>query len=139
VIAARGVGGGSWATTSLWGATAHDGSAEHSWLAETNLELGPRNAVFGRLEAVRKTAADLVVPNADPDAEYPIAAAVLGYVREVATIPGLTIGLGGRGSVNFIPRSLEPTYGTRHPAGIDIFLRIRPRLAPTEASHEHMH
>jgi hypothetical protein len=137
VIVAPGMAGGSWATTFVWGANAHDGTSAHSLLAETNLELGPRNAVFARIETVRKTAAELVVPNADPDTEYPIAAAALGYVREIATLPGLTLGLGGRASVNVITRSLEPTYGTRHPAGIDVFLRLRPRLAPAEASHQH--
>jgi hypothetical protein len=37
-----------------------------------------------------------------------------------------TIGLGAAGTLNFVPAPLEPYYGSRHPAGTFIFLRLRP-------------
>jgi hypothetical protein len=123
----RGWRGGEWATLLMWGANAHGGRTENSAVFESNLEIGRHNTVFGRYEYVRKSAEDLVVAGAPPDQEYDINSLVAGYIREVASIPGGTIGLGFRGSVNVIPRNLEPTYGTRTPSGFAVYLRVRPK------------
>lgn len=124
----RGIGGRAWDNTLLWGANENAGRAENSVLAESNLELGPKDAVFGRAEYVRKSAQDLVLgPTVPPDQQFDIRSLVGGYMREIASIRGGTIGLGGRASVNFIPSTLQPYYGTRTPAGIDIYVRIRPK------------
>jgi hypothetical protein len=123
----RGIGRGAWESTLLWGANAHGDRVEHSALVESNLEIGLKNAVFARAEYVRKSAADLVLPNVDPERQFDVRSLVAGYVREVASIPGGTIGIGGRASVNFVPAALEPFYGTRHPAGFDVYVRVRPK------------
>jgi hypothetical protein len=123
----RGWRGGEWATLVLWGANAHGGEAEHSAVAESNLEVGRRNTVFARYEYVRKSAEDLVVPGAPPEQQYDINSVVAGYIREVRSIRGGTIGVGVRASLNFIPGSLEPTYGTRTPGGFAVYLRVRPK------------
>ena len=123
----RGIGDGSWASTLSWGANAHAGTTENSLIAETNLEIGRKNAVFARSEYVRKSAEDLVLPAFAPDRQFDLYSLVGGYVREVVSIPGGSIGIGGRVSVNFIPRALEPYYGTRAPAGLDVYVRIRPK------------
>src|SRR6266513_4109871 len=39
---------------------------------------------------------------------------------------GLAAGLGVRGSVNFVPSSLNAVYGSRTPAGVAIYLRLQP-------------
>ena len=122
----RGWRGGEWATLVMWGANAHGGEAEHSAVAESNLEVGRRNTLFARYEYVRKSAEDLVVPGADHHETYDINSVVAGYIREIASIRGGTIGAGFRASLNFIPRSLEPTYGTRMPGGFAVYVRIRP-------------
>jgi hypothetical protein len=36
--------------------------------------------------------------------------------------------LGVRGSLNFVPEGLEATYGTRTPAGVALYARLRPAL-----------
>jgi hypothetical protein len=113
----------------MWGANDHGGHPENSVVLESNLEIGPRNSVFGRYEYVTKSAEELVVPAAPPEQEYNINSIVLGYLREVASIPGGTVGLGFRGAVNFIPRALEPIYGTRTPAGFAVYARVRPKRA----------
>jgi hypothetical protein len=124
----RGWRGGEWASLLMWGANEHAGGhAQNSAIAESNLELGRRNTVFGRFEYVRKSAEDLVVASASPDQEYDINSVVAGYIREIASIPGGTLGVGIRGSLNFIPRSLEATYGTRTPSGFAVFVRVRPK------------
>lgn len=123
----RGIAGGSWASSLIWGANRISGVTENSVVAETNLEIGAKNAVFGRAEYVRKSAEDLVLPGLPPEQQFDVGSLVGGYVREVMTIGGGTIGVGGRVSVNFVPPSLQPYYGTRTPAGIAVYLRVRPR------------
>jgi hypothetical protein len=123
----RGIAGGSWSSMLMWGANEHGGLAENSVLAETNLEIGENNAVFARGEYVRKSAEDLVLPSIAADRQFDINSLVLGYVREVASIPGGSIGIGARASVNVIPRDLQPFYGTRTPSGIDVYVRVRPK------------
>ena len=63
-----------------------------------------------------------------PEAVYDVSGIVLGYVREVAEYRGAGLGLGVRGSLNFLPEALEPIYGTRTPGGVAIYARIRPSL-----------
>jgi hypothetical protein len=123
----RGWRGGEWATLVMWGANAHGGETEPSAVMESNLELGPRNTVFARYEYVRKGAEDLVIPDAPPEQQYNINSVVAGYIREVGSIWGGTIGVGFRASLNFIPASLEPTYGTTTPGGFAVYLRVRPK------------
>jgi hypothetical protein len=77
---------------------------------------------------VQKSAEELVVPGADPGAHFNVSALVLGYVREVVQYGGASLGLGVRGSVDFVPGGLEATYGTRTPAGIVLYARLRPTL-----------
>jgi hypothetical protein len=61
-----------------------------------------------------------------PDREFNIGSVVIGYVREIASLSALTIGLGVHGSVGLIGADLEPVYGTRTPAGLAVFIRVRP-------------
>ena len=130
----RGIGGGAWSSMLLWGANAHGGLAQNSVTAETNLEIGQRNAVFGRAEYVRKSADDLVLPGADPDRQFDVGSLAGGYMREIASIPGGTIGVGGRVSVNFVPSELESYYGSRTPAGVSVYVRVRPKRMTSEAA-----
>lgn len=134
--AGRGIAGGSWGSTVLWSANDHDGRAEPSALAETNLEIGARNAVFGRIEYVRKSAQDLVAVTLPPGQQLDIRSLVAGYVREIVSIRGGSIGVGGRASVDFIPVALEPYYGTRTPAGFSVYVRVRPKRMESGAMDE---
>ena len=97
-------------------------------LLETNAQLDDRNSIFGRAEWVQKNAEELVVPGADPEAHFDVSGLVLGYMREVVQYGGASLGLGLRGSVDFVPEGLRGTYGTRTPAGVAIYLRLRPTV-----------
>lgn len=133
----RGLRGGAWESTLLWGANAHAGGhAEHSVVAESNLEIGTKNTVFARAEYVRKSAQDLVLPGIDAEREFDVHSLVGGYVREVGSIPGGTIGVGGRASVNFVPAAVGQFYGTRTPSGISVYVRVRPKLMASHAAME---
>jgi hypothetical protein len=121
--------GGDWSSALVYGANKHTGGEwESSFTAESNLDLDLRNSVFGRLEYVRKTAEDLAVAGTLPSAEFDIGSLVLGYVRELGSLGRTTIGVGATGTLGFIPADLKPTYGTRTPTGLAVYLRIRPKV-----------
>jgi hypothetical protein len=125
---------GDWSSALVYGANRHTGPGQpahgfaHSLLVESNLQLDDANSLFGRAEWVQKSAEELVVPGLDPDTRFDVAAIVLGYVREVGRYGGASLGLGVRGSLNLLPRDLEATYGTRTPAGLALYARLRPAL-----------
>jgi hypothetical protein len=140
----RGPGGGRWASTFIWGMNLHHhGAASHelihggpgasphhhssSLLAESNLEVGRLSTVFARIERVKKNGEELGFSGGDLTVLYDIRSIVGGVTRRVASVGSAEFALGARGSVNFIPRSLLATYGTRTPSGFAVFLRLRPR------------
>ncbi len=147
---------GEWSSALIYGANQERGgnaggssALSNSVLAETNVDLDGTNTVFGRAEFVQKSAADLAVDAAEqpgiaafasttPDTRFNVGSLVLGYVREIGRFTGGSIGLGVRGSVNVIPSTLEPAYGTRTPAGFSIFVRFRPNRMAMGA-HGGMH
>ena len=136
---------GALASALIYGANQHRSPGappeawEHSVVLESNLRLDDRNSVFGRGTFVQKSPEDLAV--LDPaDSRFNLATLMLGYIREVAKFGGAELGIGARGEIGLIPASLLPTYGTRHPAGIALFGRIRPRLTrPEPAMDPGMH
>jgi hypothetical protein len=77
---------------------------------------------------VQKSADELVIPGAAPNEQFNVAGLVLGYVREVIQYGGASLGVGVRGSLDFVPEGLEATYGTRTPAGIALYARVRPTV-----------
>jgi hypothetical protein len=135
IHAGRGIGGGQWATTLLWGANDSHDLVQHSALLETNLGIGARNAIFGRLEQVTKSASDLAIDNVPDHSEYVVRSAVLGYAREALHLGGLELGVGVRGAINFVPAALEAAYGTCSPKGAAIYLRLRARRATLHDGH----
>jgi hypothetical protein len=132
--------GGEWASALVYGGNRHvrpsgaePGGWEHSLVVESNLQLDRSNSIFGRVEYVRKGAEDLAVETGGRDQEFDIGSLVLGYVRELAAFHGATFGVGARGALNLVPRTLEGVYGSRTPVGLAVFLRVRP--APLERAH----
>ena len=126
---------GQWAAAFVWGANAVSGAAlSNSLLVESEAVLKKRSTVFGRAEWVQKSADDLVldVPLASfsPDRRFGVSTLSLGYVGEIKRWSGATLGVGGMGTVNFIPEVLEPAYGSRAPLGLWVFVRLRPVHGP---------
>jgi hypothetical protein len=123
-----------WASAVVYGANKHvepggaAGPWQHSVMAESNLQLDRANSVFGRVEYVRKSGDELVLPAPLDAEEFDIGNLSLGYIREFASYQGATMGIGARGAINLIPRSLENVYGSRTPTGWTVFLRVRPGL-----------
>jgi hypothetical protein len=126
--------GGDGAAALVYGANKHTApdqpsqGFEHSILLETNVQLDARNSVFGRVEWVQKSAEELVVPAADPEARFNVSGLVVGYVREVVQYGGASLGVGVRGSLDIVPAGLKASYGTRTPGGLAVYLRLRPAV-----------
>jgi len=119
---------GTWSSALIYGANDEigPGPLASSVVLESTLDLDGTNAFFGRAEYVRKSAAGLVIPSVPPTTEYDVGALALGYLRTVGTVAGLAAGVGVRGSVNFVPSSLNAVYGSRTPAGAAIYFRLQP-------------
>ena len=123
-----GTGGRTWSSALIYGANAQIGTGRlsSSVLVESTLDMDGTNSLFGRVEYVRKSAEELVISSVPPTTQYNVGALALGYVRMVGTVAGLAAGVGVRGSVNFVPASLDAVYGSRTPAGVAIYVRLQP-------------
>jgi hypothetical protein len=143
---------GQLATTLIWGANRRSGKTTHSALAEAEAIVDRGNTVFARVELVQKTAEELVLPTGPggftPDSTFNVVALSLGYIHEVGRTSWGTVGVGLQGSLNVVPTSLDPMYGSRTPVGGMVFLRIRPiharhdmgtTMTPMPGMHEHSH
>jgi hypothetical protein len=123
---------GQLATSLIWGANKSHGEITHSFLAEFEALTDRHNTFFGRAESVQKSGDELVIGALESEL-FHVRSLQLGYVREIARSHWATIGLGGSGTINFVPAALSPTYGSRTPKGLFVFLRLRPSFAPRMA------
>lgn len=114
---------GIWASTAAWGRNAESDHATNALLLETNLTLDDRDAWYGRFEIVDKTAHDLDVPG---DETFTVSKLQGGYTRYLPAWWGLKPGFGVSASAGFVPRPLEPVYGSRVNLGFGVFATLRP-------------
>lgn len=119
---------GTWSSALIFGANDPIGAAGRSGsvLLESALDWGGRRSVFVRIEYVRKSAEELVIPSVPARTPYDVVALAAGYVQGFGRVAGLSVGAGVRGSVNFVPTDLQGIYGSRAPAGVAVYLRVRP-------------
>jgi hypothetical protein len=120
---------GQIAVSAVWGANKHgDDRPTHSALLEGEAIIDARNTIFARTEVVQKSSEELGIAGADQT--FNVAAASLGYIREIVPLSGGTVGLGARVTINFVPGDLSAAYGSTNPTGALVFLRVRPKFAP---------
>jgi hypothetical protein len=118
---------GEWSSSLIYGANAVSGATlANSALIETDVSLDGVNTFFGRAEVVQKSAQDLAVADQSESRRYDVSALTLGYSREIMRARGLTLGASILGTLNMVPEGLAAAYGTRHPKGYAVFLRLRP-------------
>jgi hypothetical protein len=123
-----------WATTLAWGRNEELGHGSNALLIETNLTWQERDTLFGRFEAVSKTAHDLAV--AESDEAFPVAKLQGGYTRYFKTWNGLKAGVGISVSAGFVPEGLKRAYGSRVNGGFGVFATLRPAAMLMHAGHE---
>ena len=130
---------GQWSAALIYGRNTHPGDrASAAVLAEAEAIVDASNTVFARAELVQKTGEELALASVDPERQFNVGMLGIGYVRELLEpYHGATLGLGVRGNVGLVPRALETTYGSRNPAGVMIFLRLRPKHLGPGSSMEH--
>jgi hypothetical protein len=142
VLNSRKFTNGQWATSLVWGANdvSHEGWSNTA-LLESEVILDTHNTIFGRTEYARKSAEELVLPTFPAARKFDLGNLSLGYIRDFAQMFGATAGIGVMGTVNRVPGSLAPFYGSRSPLGGLVFFRIRPAYkvsAPMGGMHMHM-
>ncbi|MFI5233054.1 MAG: hypothetical protein ACHQSE_11160 [Gemmatimonadales bacterium] len=123
---------GEWSSSLIWGGNGRDGeSMSNSVLAETEFSRDWRNSFIARAEYVEKSAAELVadVPpfGFSPARRFDVSEISLGYVRELVSWSRGTFGAGALGTLNIVPPALRAAYGSSTPAGVVLFVRVRPR------------
>lgn len=128
---------GQVATSFVYGANIHHGELSNSFLLESEAVLNGRSTLFGRAEAIAKSAGDLVLNvaphNIPADRVFNVGAVSAGYIHELLPMGRATIGIGAMGTVNFVPGELENAYGSRNPLGFAVFGRLRPSFAKKAA------
>jgi hypothetical protein len=133
---------GQWSSSLIWGGNGRDGaSLSNSVLAESEVSPDGRNSFIVRAEYVEKSASELVVDlapfNFAPDRRFDVSELSLGYVRELAMWKSGTLGAGVLGTMNIVPGALRAAYGSATPAGVIVFVRVRPRRTAM-AGMDHM-
>ena len=122
-----------WATTLAWGRNEESGHGSNALLLETSRTWQDRDTVFGRFEAVGKTARDLAV--AESDETFTVAKLQGGYTRYLSAWKGLKPGVGVSVSAAFVPEGLKRAYGSRVNGGFSVFLTLRPAAMMMHEGH----
>ena len=118
---------GGWSTSFVWAANVPTDTRRvlNTALIETNIELDARNAIFGRAEYVTRTAEELALVGSI-SSEIEVGSLSVGYVRRVGRLREVGAWLGARGHVDIVPEQLRLFYGSRTPAGVLVYLGVRP-------------
>jgi hypothetical protein len=113
-----------WQTTLAWGQNRNDpGRRLDAWLLESALFLADAHTVFARLERVEKD--ELFQPGQPlADRSFAVGKLALGYTYDVLRLPRLRGGIGAAGTLSFVPKALEPAYGSTPRSGL-IFVRVK--------------
>ena len=121
---------GAWSSAVVWGAKRHEPGLRHpttrfthSVTAETSVEIGRRNTLFARAEYVQKDMEELFLPH-EREQVHEVKTVAAGYVLDVVRSRPATLGIGVRGSMNFIPDALAVFYGGPRPLGAAVFARL---------------
>jgi hypothetical protein len=120
--------GGFFAATAVAGRNSTPGGPEWGNLLEWTWKFAGKNSLYGRLESVDRDLYELTQkrqrPEGVPRQRTLVQAATLGFVRDIAWIPGVETGLGGDVTVYSFSSRLDPVYGSR-PVSVHGFARAR--------------
>jgi hypothetical protein len=120
----------TWAATFAWGTNIEADQTTHAFIAEGNLMLQEKNAVFARAEINGKTGHDLVLsssPTSPLQAEvFTLGKLAVGYSHSFGPVLGFTPGIGASASLSLMPTGLQPYYGTTTAPGFAVIMSLRP-------------
>jgi hypothetical protein len=119
--------GGNWASTAAWGRNIEEAApTTDSVQVETDADIQGPLVLSGRLSRDVKTASELVITTLPEDDTFALYTADLGVTAMLPIGDHVDAGLGVRGTASLIPATLEPTYGTRTPTGVYVYVQVRP-------------
>jgi hypothetical protein len=128
----RPIHNGNWASSLIWGRTKSltDDSIFNSYAFESTLRFRNRNHIWTRIEDVERSNELLLGEQPLPPnfQEHPVGrvqAYTFGYDRDFDLVPHLATAIGAQVTTYGVGESLKAVYGS-HPAGVAIFLRVRP-------------
>jgi hypothetical protein len=114
-------GGSNWQSTLAWGHNAKDpGDRTNAVLLESTLRTG-RHTFFGRGETAQKD--ELFESGAHAHEAFDVGKVSVGYICDVVRSGHLALGVGGLGSLHFVPAEIEHDYGRRTPRSFMLFVR----------------
>ncbi|PYQ45605.1 MAG: hypothetical protein DMF77_03745 [Acidobacteria bacterium] len=114
-------GGSNWQSTLAWGHNAKDpGGNTNAVLLESTLRTD-RHTFFGRGETARKD--ELFESGAHAHEVFDVEKVSVGYIFDVVRSGHLALGVGGLGSLHFVPAKIEHEYGSRRPRSFMLFVR----------------
>jgi hypothetical protein len=114
-------GGSNWQTTLAWGRNVKEpGGATSAILFESTLRTGP-HTFFGRGETARKD--ELFASGVHAHDAFDVGKVSLGYIFDLVRSGHVALGLGGLGSLHFVPAAIEREYGGRRPRSFMLFVR----------------
>jgi hypothetical protein len=123
---------GNWTSSLIWGHTKslEDKSVFDSYAFESTVRFLTRNHAWTRIENAERSNELLLGENALPPnfQEMPIGrvqAYSLGYDRDFDIVPHVATAIGAQVTFYSVGENLKTVYGP-HPAGVALFLRIRP-------------
>ncbi len=114
---------GNWQTTLAWGRNYnHPGNTLDAFLLESAASWY-QHTVFARIENVEKD--ELFLPPSPLAGQvFGVSSFSLGYVYDIPLVDHLALGLGAMGTVDAIPATIEPAYGTS-PVSYMLFTRLK--------------
>ncbi|HEX8654510.1 MAG TPA: hypothetical protein VF693_04730 [Allosphingosinicella sp.] len=113
---------GWWSTTFAWGRRAQDHGDLDAFTLESAAGLG-RWTLFGRAERI-ETNELLGAGGGHHGPVFDVGKVSAGLIRDFSVAEHVRVGVGGLYALNFVPGTLEPSYGG-DPDGAMLFLRIR--------------
>jgi hypothetical protein len=105
--------------------TNYDHASTLASFGEEFLFQGDRPRLWGRIEAVQRTAAELEIPGAfESNQGAWVQALTLGYTHAVQKWSGAELGLGASVTMDVVPSDFGSSYGSRTPMTGKVFLRF---------------
>ena len=115
----------NWQTTLAWGQDHNQpGHRLDAYLLESAVSWKKKHTVFARAEHVQK---DELFEEGQALAGqvFNVGEATLGYIRDFAVARHAAFGIGGLGTIDFLPDVLEPSYGKSTPLSFMLFVRAK--------------
>jgi len=119
-------GDANWQSTLAWGRNAKDpGGTTTAVLLESTLRTS-RHTFFGRAETAEKDELFADEDHGHGEA-FDVGKISLGYIFDFVRSGHLALGVGGLGSLHFVPAEIEHDYGSRRPRSFMLFARAELR------------